>query len=63
MIILKDYEGRIQEKEKAGEEQVKAIEEILKQTEEDADKVIKHFISILKLEYITYTLLLYMTSI
>ena len=55
MIIFKDYEGRIQEKEKAGEEQVKAIEEILKQTEEDADKVIKHFTSILKLVYITYT--------
>ena len=63
MIILKDYEGRIQEKEKAGEEQVKAIEEILKQTEEDADKVNKHFTSILKLEYITCTFLLYMTSI
>ena len=27
------------EKEKAGEESIRAIEEVLKQTEEDADKV------------------------
>ena len=36
---LKNYEKSIGEKEKLGEENVKAIEEILKQTEEDADKV------------------------
>jgi len=44
--IKEEFEAKIQaynqemmEKEKAGEESIRAIEEVLKQTEEDADKV------------------------
>merc|ERR1711874_722178 len=37
---LLKYEEDVKAREKAGEEKIKAVEEILKQTEEDADKEI-----------------------
>ena len=36
---IKVYNQEMIEKEKTGEESIRAIEEVLKQTEEDADKV------------------------
>ena len=39
-VKLAKYEEEVKLREKAGDEKVKAVEEILKQTEEDADKEI-----------------------
>ena len=36
---MSKYEAEVNAREKAGEEKIRAVEEILKQTEEDADKV------------------------
>ncbi len=38
-LQLSKYEAEVNTREKAGEEKIRAVEEILKQTEEDADKV------------------------
>jgi hypothetical protein len=43
LLQLSKYEAEVNAREKAGEEKIRAVEEILKQTEEDADKVCQNF--------------------